>query len=94
MCIVVSRSKETATFHRKNGDLSKLVVDFLRETTFRKKSRQTLEIMEDFACEDKTLENLRRFRTCFLHVSFCFLIIFHFYSFLKFSNFFKKKIVY
>ena len=38
MCVFVSRPKESVTLHQKNGDLLKLVVDFLRENTFRWKS--------------------------------------------------------
>ena len=73
----------------KNADPKKLVVDFLWERdTFRKdfvekklqQHRQTLEFVKDFACEDKTSDNLGDFAfVCciFLHF-FIFQIFFLF----------------
>ena len=101
MCGFVSNSIEIVTFLRKNGDLPKQVVDFPRERdTFRNK---IMEIIEDFACEDKTLSILREFRIflLFLQVSFFFyflhffnvfssfstIIIFHFFHSLSFLDF-------
>ena len=53
MCVVVSRPMKIVTFHRKDGDPSKLVVDFLLERdTFRNK---IMEIVEDF--EEKSYNN-------------------------------------
>ena len=44
-----------------------------------KMSRQTLEIVDDFACEDENLSNLLRFRI--IAVFIMFLIFVHFHSF-------------
>ena len=95
MCFV-SRPKKLVTFPQKNGDLPKLVVDFFGKETHSQKhgnrqglrrtklqqQGQTLEIFEDFACEDTKLGKFQRFLV-FLHVS-SFLFIFIFYSFLFF----------
>ena len=46
MCVFVSRPMKIVTFLRKNGDLPKRVVDFLRERdTFR---NIIMKIVEDF----------------------------------------------
>ena len=89
-CRLVSRPMKIVTFPWKNADPAKRVVDFpLEGDTFRNKKhghrrgfprkklqqqRQTLEIVEDFACES----------TC-LHFSFCF---HHFCSFFRFFSYF------
>ena len=71
MCVCVSRPMKIVNFHRKNIDLTKLVLDFLPERyRFRKtmeivgdffekiqqQQLQTLEIVEDFACEARFLQ--------------------------------------
>ena len=50
----VSRPTKFFNFLRKNGDLPKRVVDFLRERdTFRNK---TIELVENFACDARTCD--------------------------------------
>ena len=106
MCVCVSRPMEIDAFLRKKTLTSKLVVDFIREQdTFRKNTgnclgfhrrelqqqqRQTLEIVEDFACEAKTLRNLGRlaffeFLIMYFFMFFIFSIFLHF-SFFHFSS--------
>ena len=73
------------TFPLKNGETPKLVVEFFGKKTHSEKfveivvdfiekklqqQQQTLEFVEDFACEDKNMRNLERFRifsSCSLH---------------------------
>ena len=99
------------TFRRKNRETPKLVVDFPRGNTLRnelmeiveyfdekkkQQQRQTLEMVKDFACENKTLEIVQRFRifssSSFSFVLETFFIFFHFSTcfphFLDFSQFF------
>ena len=82
-----------ATFLVKNGNLPKLVADFLWERdTFRKQNhgnrrgfrrkklqqqRQTLENVEGFACEDKTFKIFTDFAFFIFFIFHHFLIIFH-----------------
>ena len=55
MCVFVSRPMKIATFHLKNRDLPRRVVDFLRERdTFRNK---IMEIVKDF--DEKKLQQQR-----------------------------------
>ena len=63
------------TFLRENADFPKWVVDFPRERdTFRNK---IMEIVEDLASEDKTIEIFR---------DFAFFLFLHFSSFFNFSS--------
>ena len=105
MCFF-ARPTTIATLLRKNGNLPKLVVDFLLEKRKqnhgsrrglrrKKEQRQTLEIVEDFACGHKNRRNLRRFRKkknfkkrTISYVSSCFLIFFIFHHFSFVSSFF------
>ena len=83
-----------ATLLRENGDSPKRVVDFLawgkhipktkhgKRRGFRRKKlqqqRQTVEIVEDFACEDKNSEIFGDSAVVFLHYSTNFFIFVHF----------------
>ena len=91
--MLVSRPTEIVTFHRKNADLPKMVVDFLREKdTFRKNHgnrqgfRQPWKSSRMFRVKAKTFEIFCDF-VIFLHCSF-FLFFLHFSSFLCFFIFF------
>ena len=47
-----------------------IVVDFIEKKLQQQQQQQTLEFVEDFACEDKNMRNLGRFRifsSCSLH---------------------------
>ena len=95
MCVFVSRPMKIVTLLRKNGDtqngllissgkthsenkIIEIVEDFVEKKL--QQQRQTLEIFQDFACEDKTLENFRDFAF--------FFIFLHFSIFLQFSSYF------
>ena len=76
MRVFVSRPMDFVTFLRKNGDLPKRVVYFLRERdTFRSK---LMDIVEDFACESNCFH--------FLYVS-SFFSIFEVFFFFFFPSF-------
>ena len=84
------RSPKNAAFHgeiaasvaapalKKNKEI---VEDFVEKKL--QQQRHTMDIVEDFAFEDKNLRNLRRFRICFFVFFFMFV---HFLLFIFFSS--------